>query len=102
MHRSLLRGQRGARPWIRTLSAEGCVGLLRARRPALQFALEVLSCPRLLACEQQQSHARPVCALHFCCSSSLPLLFFKNFAHGPSFPKPEPCYCTSSCRWTAS
>jgi hypothetical protein len=30
------------------------------------------------------------------------IVVLQNFAHGSSIPKPEPFYCTSSCRCTAS
>ena len=73
--RSLLRESKGEQYPARILRAEGCPACPPARHPPLFFALEVLPWLGLPPCEQQQTRARPVCVLQFCCSSSLPLLF---------------------------
>ena len=84
--------------------ADGCPACPPARHLPLFFALGSLcSWLGLPPCEQQQTGARGRFA---CCSFAARLrchcCSFKISAHGPSSPKPGPCYCTGSCRWTAS
>src|SRR5262249_51621009 len=69
------RESKGGQFLARILKAKAFAAWPASRQHPPLLPLEVWPWARLLACEQQQSRARPVCALQFCCSSSLPLSF---------------------------